>query len=60
VDNDPNWEDVPATNCYGTLWTLIFFFSFYLFFLILYFFSFEFIFFFLFINDEEACDISVT
>ena len=47
-------------QCYGTLWTLIFFFSFYLFFLILYFFSFEFLFLFLFIDNEEACDIAVT
>ena len=41
--------------CYETLWTLTFFFSF---FLILYFFSLEFIF--LFIDDEEAHDIAVT
>ena len=31
-------------KCYGMLWILTFFFSFYLFFLILYFFSFEFLF----------------
>ena len=47
-------------DCYGTLWTLTFFFSFYLFFLILYFFSFEFFFLFLFSDDEEARDIAVT
>jgi len=45
-----------GAHCYGMLWTLTLFFSFYLFFLILYFFSFEF----LFIDDEEAHDIAVT
>ena len=49
-------QDSLSYICYGTLWTLTFFFSFYLFFLILYFFSFEF----LFIDDEEAHDIAVT
>ena len=48
-----------STVCYGMLWILTFFFSFYLFFLILYFFSFEFLFL-LILDDEDACDITVT
>ena len=46
--NPINPEFFPG-NCYGMLWILTFFVSFYLFFLILYFFSFEFLFLFLFL-----------